>query len=191
MALLCRILRVNPLERGGGIRYLDGGAYDGDTYRELLGFTKVKNAYLFEPDSTNFPRLVKSVASHNSAGLCLPLALADRQKLLRFSGGLGEAGHIDDVGKNVITAVSIDEFLAGTPVDLIKLDLEGGEVDALKGAAHTLANHLPVLAISCYHNPQDLWILPDLVAEIVPSYKLYLRQHMHNSFDLVLYAIPE
>lgn len=176
--------------RAGGLRYLDGGAYDGDTYRELLGLSKVQSAYLFEPDSTNFQKLVGSVASHNFRGLCLPLALADRHKISRFSGGLGEAGCIDDVGENAITAVSIDEFLAGVPVDFIKLDLEGGEVDALKGAAYTLANHLPVLAISCYHNPQDLWVLPDLIAGLAPGYKLYLRQHMHNSFDLVLYAIP-
>jgi FkbM family methyltransferase len=183
-------LECRSSKEKGGVRYIDGGAYDGDTYRELRVLTKLGNAYLFEPDQANYVKLVQSVASDNSTASCIPLALADRHKILRFFGGLGEAGHIDDVGENAIAAVSIDEFLAGAPVDFVKLDLEGGEVDALKGAAHTLIAHSPVLAISCYHNPQDLWALPDLIAGLVPNYKLYLRQHMFNSFDLVLYAIP-
>jgi hypothetical protein len=48
-----------------------------------------------------------------------------------------------------------------------------------------------VLAISCYHKPEDLWALPDLIDSLVPDYRLYLRQHTFNSFDLVLYAIPQ
>jgi hypothetical protein len=75
-------------------------------------------------------------------------------------------------------------------VDFIKLDVEGGEADALRGAHRTLISHRPVLAISCYHKPEDLWALPDLIDSLVPDYRFYLRQHAFNSFDLVLYAMP-
>ena len=80
--------------------------------------------------------------------------------------------------------------LAGTRVDMLKLDVEGSEVSALLGAARTLRDSRPVLAISAYHRPEDLWVLPDLLAELCPDYRLYLRQHTNNSFDLVLYGVP-
>jgi hypothetical protein len=80
--------------------------------------------------------------------------------------------------------------LGAQAVDLIKLDIEGAEAPALGGARRTLARSKPVLALSAYHRPEDLWALPDLVSDLCDGYRLYLRQHACNSFDLVLYAVP-
>jgi len=175
------------------LRYLDGGAYDGDSLRQLAEMAPggVAQAWLFEPDAANYSDLTKSMSAMDSLSTCVPLALSDRHQLLRFSSGLGEAGHLNDDGDHSIAAVAIDEFLAGQAVDFIKLDVEGGEAAALRGASSTLVSYRPVLAISCYHKPEDLWALPDLIDSLVPAYRLYLRQHTFNSFDLVLYAIPQ
>jgi len=175
------------------LKYLDGGAYDGDSLRQLAGMAPsgVAQAWLFEPDPGNYQQLKKSVSTMGLGGACVPLALSDRYQLLRFSSGLGEAGHLNDDGNHSIAAVAIDDFLAGQAVDFIKLDVEGGEGAALRGARRTMMSHRPVLAISCYHKPEDLWALPDLIDSLVPDYRLYLRQHTFNSFDLVLYAIPQ
>ena len=39
-----------------------------------------------------------------------------------------------------VECVTIDEYMAGQPVDVIKMDIEGGEPAALKGMEKTLAN---------------------------------------------------
>jgi FkbM family methyltransferase len=180
-------LRALP---AAGVRYLDGGAYNGDSFRELVAAAPVSQAWLFEPDPANYAQLAAQVREARWPGLCLPLALSDRYGILRFSSGLGEAGHLDAHGDEAIATVAIDELLAGQGVDFIKLDVEGAEVAALRGAANTLRAHRPVLALSCYHRPEDLWQLSDLLDELAPGYRLYLRQHTRNSFDLVLYAVP-
>jgi FkbM family methyltransferase len=174
------------------LRYLDGGAYNGDTLVELCAKAEVAEAWLFEPDTANFAKLTQTIRSKRLPGLCLPLALSDRYTLLRFRSGLGEAGNVAEDGDEGIATVAIDDLLAGQAVDFIKLDVEGSEVPALHGARQTLVDQCPVLALSAYHRPEDLWVLPDLIEELVPGgYEFHLRQHTHNSFDLVLYAIPK
>lgn len=173
------------------IHYIDGGAYNGDTFHALIKTFPVQQAWLFEPDPANFSELTQTIRKQAYPSYCLPLALSNNYCLLRFSSGLGEAGHIDNNGDEGITAVAIDDLLAGQQVDFIKLDIEGAEKLALTGAERTIAKHRPVLAVSCYHHASDLWELPDLLSELAPNYKYYLRQHAFNSFDLVLYGIPD
>ena len=72
----------------------------------------------------------------------------------------------------------------------LKLDIEGAEAAALRGMAGHLARR-PLLAVSAYHRPADLWELPELIAELYPRPVLRLRQHGHHAFDTVLYATPE
>lgn len=76
-------------------------------------------------------------------------------------------------------------------IDFIKLDIEGAELQALQGAANTIMRDQPVLAISAYHRPQDLWMLPKYIRKLCPEYRIFFRQHHLNSFELVLYAISE
>ena len=45
-------------------------------------------------------------------------------------------------------------------VDFIKMDIEGAERDALKGAAQTLKTYKPRLMLDMYHRPDDAVVLP-------------------------------
>lgn len=60
-------------------------------------------------------------------------------------------------------------------VTFIKYDLEGAEIPAIKGAEKTLRTYKPKLALSIYHNIEDLWEIPLLVKEYVPEYKLNIN----------------
>ena len=180
-----------PYFQGRPLNYLDGGAFDGDTLLMLTDVTKVQQAWLFEPDIQNYSKMSQAVRDAKLPGYCLPLGLSNKHSFLSFTGGTGEAARIDEQGTDGITTVSIDDFLAGQKVDFIKLDVEGAEADVLRGAAGTIAKHKPVIAISCYHHPEDLWVLPRLIHQLEESYQIYFRQHEHNSFDLVLYGVPK
>ena len=183
-------LTLPPLNNRA-LHYVDGGAYNGDTLLDLMKASPLQQAWLFEPDAANFAKLAPNVRNAGCPASCLPLALSDSYKLLRFSSGQGESSCLDQNGGVAIMAAALDDVLAGQRVDFIKLDIEGAEEWALRGAAQSIAAHRPVLALSCYHHPHDLWALPDLLDHLAPAYRYYLRLHAFNSFDLVLYAIPD
>jgi hypothetical protein len=90
-----------------------------------------------------------------------------------------------------IAAVALDEILPNIKIDFIKLDVEGAEAQVIDGARKMINRCRPVLAISLYHKPNDLWELPELLFDLCPGYDFYIRQHYFNSFESVLYAIPK
>jgi len=85
----------------------------------------------------------------------------------------------------------VDEYIIGRqPPTFLKLDIEGFEASALRGAANLIAKHQPVLAISAYHYPEDLWKIPNLIHELNPDYCLLIRHYTREIDDTVCYAIP-
>ena len=185
----------NPLTltklHGKALTFVDGGAYNGDTYLELCSVADVKSAYLFEPDAANFSQLTRQVSQAGLMAQCLPLGLADSYRILSFNGGSGEGAAISDFGTAHIAVAALDDILAECTVDFIKLDVEGAELLALKGACKLIQRSRPVLALSLYHCPNDLWELPLALSSICQDYRFHVRQHFFNSFDCVLYAVPK
>lgn len=78
-------------------------------------------------------------------------------------------------------------------VTMIKMDIEGSELEALKGAMETILRDKPKLAISIYHKMEDMWEIPLYIKELVPEYRFYIRHHNSGGFaESVLYAVmPE
>jgi hypothetical protein len=70
------------------------------------------------------------------------------------------------------------------------MDIEGSELEALKGAKGILTKYKPKLAICLYHKTNDFVEIPLFLKEIVPDYKLHVRHHACGYLDTVLYAIP-
>jgi FkbM family methyltransferase len=176
--------------QGKALRFVDGGAYNGDTYLELCGMSQVESAHLFEPDTANFSQLTRQVEQTGRVAQCLPLGLADSYRILSFNAGGGEGAAISEKGTAHIAVTALDDVLSGHTVDFIKLDVEGAELQALQGARKLIERSRPVLALSLYHCPQDLWELPLALVNLCEDYRFHLRQHYFNSFDSVLYAVP-
>jgi FkbM family methyltransferase len=176
----------------GEITYVDCGAYTGDTYADLLAEPDVdcKRAYLLEPDPENFRALVRNVSSTTPEAICLPLAAAEDYSILSFSSGNGEGSTISTGGDDHIAAVGLDQLLPHADVNMIKIDVEGAEALVLRGAQQMIGRCRPTLLVSLYHNPEDLWGLPELLFKLCDDYAYYIRQHQYNTFDSVLYAIP-
>jgi FkbM family methyltransferase len=184
--------------------FVDCGAFDGDTLRELVarcpGFASVD---AFEPDATNFAALERCVATLGQCGdrVRLHRAATGRRCGTRRFAGCGPAGALVDAPAQVaiggpaahegcVACVSLDDVLGDVPVTFIKMDIEGAEADALRGAERLLRGRRPVVAVSAYHHQADLWQLPALLAAVTEDYRLYLRAHRHDGFDSVLYGIP-
>ncbi len=183
-------ITLPQFEDSGSCTYVDCGAYNGDTFLEADDKLPLTNAYLFEPDTANFEQLVRTVRQSKVGPICLPLAVTNHYQILSFSGA-GEGGTISLDGSVHIAAASLDELLPNSIVDFIKFDVEGAEVPAVMGAKKLIQRSRPILVLSLYHRPADLWEIPALIASYCPDYKFYIRQHFNNSFDSVFYAIPQ
>jgi hypothetical protein len=84
----------------------------------------------------------------------------------------------------------LDDVLHGQEINLIKLDIEGAEPEALRGARRLIEKYRPGLAICLYHHPHHLWSIPLWVHDLNLGYRLFYRAHQHNTFEAVLYAVP-
>jgi hypothetical protein len=57
-------------------------------------------------------------------------------------------------------------------VDFIKMDIEGAEMAAIRGAAQTLRRFRPRMALATYHTPQDIAGVPREVGGIRTDYQI-------------------
>lgn len=169
--------------------FVDCGAYDGDTIKEFLKVTKGRydKIYAFEPDIKNLEALNKNYSKYSDIEIH-GAGIWSSRTILRFNANKGTASLIDIIGETTINVDTIDNIVNDNIVTYIKMDIEGAEFEALKGAENTIKKYKPKLAVCVYHKIEDLIDIPQLLKKMVPEYKLYLRQHSTNSTELVLYA---
>lgn len=170
--------------------FVDCGAFIGDTIQELLKISNPEKIYAIEPDKNNFNRL-QAAFQENHKIICLNKGAYSKTDILRFAGNNSDASKISSCGETEIQVDSIDNILSGEPATFIKMDIEGAELEALKGAAFTIKKFHPTLAISAYHKFEDLFTLPQYIYQLNPNYQFYLRRHSHLTHELVLYAIAK
>jgi FkbM family methyltransferase len=175
--------------------FVDCGAFDGDTLRAFLkrqgeSFASVDS---FEPDPANFKKLEQGVsllpASIRSKVRVHPCAVGARTETVRFNAQANEASFVGS-GALEVRCVDLDHFLADRTPTYVKMDIEGYEPEALKGAAALLRRHAPVLAICVYHSQDHVWRLPLFMRSLSDEYRLFLRPHLLEVWDLVCYAVP-
>ncbi len=175
--------------------FVDCGAYDGDTIGSFLEAThyRFRAAIAFEPDPHAAARL-RVVAQ------TLPAEARDRIRIeekavggssgtVRFDGGGTPGSRLSGTGSVMVDCVTLDSALREIVPTFIKMDIEGAEEDALRGATDTIRAHRPVLAVCIYHLQADLYRLPALLGQLCPDYTLFLRRQARDS-DLVCFAIP-
>ncbi len=105
-----------------------------------------------------------------------------------YDGELGYDGHNMMLnGSKTAKVVTVDTYVRekNLPrVDLIQLDVEGSELDVLRGAAGTIARFKPILALSAYHKWDDFWTLMNFVKSIRPDYEFAMRQYPETIADM-------
>lgn len=180
---------VDFLEFGEEI-FVDDGCNVLESTVDLMNkCSKLKKVYAFEPDAENYK---KSLVNKEKYGLgqveLFPYGTWSGKTQLSFAANHNVGSHVCEDGNAKIDVVAIDDVVNQGEVTFIKMDIEGSELEALKGAAATIRKWKPKLAISIYHKPEDMVELPLYIKELVPEYKLYLRHHSNNETDTVLYA---
>ena len=98
---------------------------------------------------------------------------------MRYNAGGGSGNSWNAKGADVSQVTTIDAYARENnlpSVDFIKLDVEGAELEILKGAKTSIARYKPILAISAYHKLDDFWVLMNFIKSIRPDYEFALRQ---------------
>lgn len=173
--------------------FIDGGAFDGDTLRRFTEITngEFEKIYCLEPGKEQFKGLIEQKAeSKNSDRIILiQKALLECSKKVYFKLDGGSSRVVDNMSDSIeIEGTSIDELVDGK-VSFIKMDIEGAELEALKGAEKTIKQYKPKLAICVYHKPEDIIEIPKYIASLNLGYQFYLRHYTDNMNETVLYAI--
>ena len=171
--------------------FVDCGAFDGDTVRQFVSRTSGYEAiYAFEADPYNFRLLEACIQRHHYTNVMLfNKATWNHAAQITFNPAEGQLCGACKQGTVTVQAVALDEVLDGR-VTHIKMDIEGAEYESLQGARRVIAAHRPLLTVAVYHKYEDVTRIPQLIRDIVPEYRLYLRHHKPWGAELVLYALP-
>jgi FkbM family methyltransferase len=131
--------------------FYDIGANSG--YYSLVAATRCKCVIAFEPFSRNIARFRANMTLNKLRNVTLiDCAVSDRVGTMPFAEGKDtESGALSVSGPIQVSTTTLDAVsLAAPPPDIIKMDIEGGEVCALRGAAITLQKCRPVIFLATH-----------------------------------------
>ncbi|SHE95599.1 FkbM family methyltransferase [Schwartzia succinivorans] len=179
---------------------LDGGGFVGDTAEAFLDFVadevKPKAVYSFEPDEDNYSKIVTVAKRYNDI-YAYNYALGETNGETFFEmGNLSMSKITSQSAGERIRVVSADTIIGDKQISFVKLDLEGGEMDALRGMKRIISEQMPFLAICVYHRTEDLITIPQYIRTLAKDnnravrYKYYLRHHDIQPHETVFYAVP-
>ncbi len=175
-------------------RFVDCGAYIGDTLQMLCKVAETVDAVAaFEANLENFTRLSQvfdmELNRHIHRAIFFPCGVYNQTKRLPFRKAGGSSAVSFDNGEEIIQCVALDDVLKGFSSTFIKMDIEGAEYEALKGAEQIIKKDCPDLAISVYHIIDDFWRIPILIHGWNLGYQFYLRTHSSCCMETILYAV--
>ncbi len=166
--------------------FVDAGGFDGDTTEEFCkrvpGYSGV---YFFEPSPVNMAKAQSRLSAWDRIDYH-PIGLSDERAQLRFDALSGSASAVSDFGTSRILVDCLDH-LEVQPPGFLKLDLEGWEMNALRGAAQTIRRHRPKLAISVYHQASHFREVAQLLLDLCPRYKVRLRHYTQGWSETVMF----
>lgn len=184
---------------------IEGGMFNGlNTVIFKKLFKNLKKVYAFELiyDDVKNPTLDPIIQSMQELEI-VPLALWSKKTQLEFtenvakpySSGINPTYNRNDSERTfTVDAISIDEYIQKyniNKIDFIKMDIEGAETEALKGAESCLTKHRPQLAISIYHSNNDMLNIPIYLNKILKDYVFKIGQYSPDNDETILYAIPK
>lgn len=175
----------------GDVTYIDVGAFDGDSIEPVRKFygDRLKKCVAFEPNKEVVMKLNQYISDHtmNDISTVYPYALGNEETKTLFSF-MGEVGQVSESGENVIEQKVFDHLQIEVIGDaMIKMDIEGFELSALKGMQEFIKVNKPYMAICIYHKEKDLYEIARYIKALNADYKLYIRGGWH----LECWAVPQ
>lgn len=178
--------------------FVDAGVLDLSTTLRFAEKCREQNiskfkSIAFEPDMESYIKCEEIRDRHNDLEIELVNSgLYSTNTTIGFNSlGNGSSSISEDADSmTTIKVVTLDSYVEDRRVTYIKMDIEGAELEALKGCAETIRKQKPKLAISIYHKPEDMTEIPLFIKSLVPEYKFYIRHYSNSVEETILYALP-
>ena len=155
---------------------IDVGAHKGEVLTKMLEFAPEGQHFAIEPIPHLYEALQKGYGHKVQV---ISQAISDRQGITTFQhvrnaeaySGLKPRSYDiarPDVNEMKIATTTLDAVVPeGTRIELIKIDVEGGEYDVMLGAKKILNRDRPILIFECGqggidhygYDPDDIWSL--------------------------------
>jgi FkbM family methyltransferase len=183
------------VEPNQGDFVIDAGACLGDTaivFGKAVG--KDGKVFAFDPVENHLEVLGHNINQNPDCNIqAMPFGLADADvscppiKLQTYSPGFSSRN------QNVPLRC-LDSLVIGgqiPQINYVKMDIEGAELSAIKGAAGSIRKFRPKLAISLYHKPTDIFQIPLYIANEFPFYEMFIEHYTIHAEETVLYCVPK
>lgn len=174
--------------------YVDLGSYIGDNIIDFINCYNgtYKKIYGYDITDLTYSLLKNNVSKYDNIVLNKKAVGEKRDKVLMSEHEDLSSNKVDNVGNLLIDQVSLDEDIT-EEISLVKMDIEGSELNALKGMERHIKNEMPDLLISIYHKNEDLIDIPKLIKGFNSNYKLFLRSYSGEVYptEIVLFCVKE
>ena len=186
---------VWPFDPARIVGLIDVGACIGEFCREALAdFSALSTITAYEPDPQNYRRLIGDGLDRIPRLAFHPrnAAVSARRGALRFRSGGGWGSHIAPDGDMTVAAVALDEErLDLTGPTLLKMDIEGAEMSALRGMTALLASDRLIAMVTIEHRAEDLFEIPQILARRA-NCSLFLRaRDSEICMDTCYISVPD
>lgn len=174
---------------------LIGGAYFGDHAMSLARQVAPagRMVHCFEPDTAQSGMLEGNVALNGLSNVTIHrLGLwRESKQRLRLTGFDSFANAVvADSGEEGFDTVTIDDYFdeQGRSCGLLMLDIEGGEIDALTGAAKVLAKDKPAIVFEVHRDYVDwtngLLNTPICALLVAAGYAVFALREFHTNQEM-------
>ncbi len=174
---------------------VDLGAYNGDSVLSFIhNWGTYKRIYCYEMTPSSMKEMQNNLQGFDNI-IYRQVAVGNTNGSIfmkNFAGNIS-SNAVTAEGNIEIPMVTLDSDIS-EPITFIKMDIEGSELEAMKGAEGHIRGQKPKLAVCSYHNNCHIFEIPKLMREYNPQYKLYMRYYgsMDNVMlsEFVTFAIP-
>ncbi len=179
---------------------IDGGACYGDTalyFAHKVGQSGKIFSFEFNEDNLRVFHKNMSLNPDVKNITLFQNALYSDSQTKVFHAGSGGGSYLSleaQDNQEYTMSISIDDLVDSGKidrVDFIKMDIEGSELAALKGAEKTLKTYNPKLAICLYHSDSDYYEIPLYLKSVLPHYEFYCDHFTLGFYETVLFGRPK
>ncbi|WP_432401572.1 FkbM family methyltransferase [Wukongibacter sp. M2B1] len=176
--------------------FVDIGGYIGDSlvnYSKAFGSNCYKRMYCYEIVAANIEYIEENIKLFNLDNVIIrKKGASNRNGTMYISSDdvLSSISQLSESGAFAVPTVKIDDDIE-EDVTFIKMDIEGGEEEALLGCIDKIKKNHPKLALSIYHNHKDIWKLARIIYDADPSYDFYIRYYGSSILptEYIIYAV--
>lgn len=153
---------------------VDCGAAEG--LFSLIVKDRCQHVYIIEPLSNFLQSLSKTFLKFNNVTI-IPMALGSSAGKVYITNEGMETKISSIPTENIIKIETIDNlfFHQNKKITYIKADIEGYELEMLKGARLTIERYHPTIAITTYHHLADAHLISIFLKNISPEYKIITK----------------